>query len=179
MLDQQKPSPTKQERRWASLVVTAIIFSAGLTSAARGQSSDATRSAAQSGPVTALRQALEPKNDAPTENVTITGTRSPQVIESFVRKRAVGTRLTGKIARWREGICPTTFGLPPAVAKFITARVKELAISVGAPVNGKDGCRANIEIIFTLSPQLLLDDIRKHHDGLLGYADNNDERDRL
>jgi hypothetical protein len=57
--------------------------------------------------------------------------------------------------------------------------VKELAISVGAPINGKDDCHANIEIIFTLSPQLLLDYIREHHDGLLGYADNNDERDRL
>jgi hypothetical protein len=121
----------------------------------------------------------EPKNDAPVESVTITGTRSHQVIEAFVQERAVAARLSGKIARWRSGICPTTIGMPPAVAKIITARVKELATSVGAPVNGKDDCRANIEIIFTLSPQLLLDNIREHHDVLLGYADNSDERVRL
>jgi hypothetical protein len=69
--------------------------------------------------------------------------------------------------------------MSPAVAKIITARVKELATSVGAPVNTKDDCRANIEIIFTLSPQLLLDNVREHHDVLLGYADNDDQRDRL
>jgi len=119
------------------------------------------------------------RSDAPTENVTVTGTRSREVIEGFVHERAVAARLTGKIARWTDRICPTTLGLPSAVARFITARVKELAISVGAPVNGKDDCRANIEIVFTGSPQFLLDNIREHHDGLLGYADTDHERDRL
>ena len=170
---------TKRVRCWVNLAVCAFIFGAGLTSGARGQSNDPIHAATQSGSVTAPRQAPASKNGAPTEDVTITGTRSQQVIESFVRKRAVATRLTGKIARWREGICPITIGLPSPVAKFITTRVKALGTEVGAPVNGKDDCRGNIEIIFTASPQLLLDDIRKHHDVLLGYADNNDERDRL
>jgi len=119
------------------------------------------------------------RSDAPTENVTVTGTRSHQVIEGFVHQRAVAARLTGKIARWRSAICPTTIGMPPAVANFITAQVKVLAASVGAPVNGNDNCRANIEIVFTTSPQSLMNNIREQHDVLLGYADNDDERDRL
>ena len=179
MLDEQEAPSTKLAPRRANLLVVAIILSAGLTHDARGQPSDATRSAAQGGSLTARHQLPESKDDAPVENITVTGTRSHQVIETFVHGRVVAARLTGKIARWTDRICPITIGLPPAIAKIITARVKELGTSIGAPVNGKDDCRANIEIVFTLSPQLLIDQLREHHDVLLGYADNSDERARL
>ncbi|HMH65375.1 MAG TPA: hypothetical protein VK515_07300, partial [Rhizomicrobium sp.] len=45
---------------------------------------------------------------------------------------------------------------------------------VGAPV-GSPSCKTNIDIVFTLHPQVLLDDVRKQHHIFLGYHDAADE----
>ena len=42
------------------------------------------------------------------------------------------TRLTGKIARWQTGICPRVIGLPPGFSRFVTARLKAVAMEAGA-----------------------------------------------
>jgi hypothetical protein len=116
---------------------------------------------------------------APTENVTVTGTRSQEVLENFVESFAAPTRMTGKIARWEDGICPVTVGLRLAATRFVTQRVRDIAAKVGAPVNGQESCKPNIEIVFTTSPQPLLDNIRKNDEAFLGYADNSAQRDKL
>jgi hypothetical protein len=112
------------------------------------------------------------------EDVTVTGTKSHQVIESFVKSLAVPTRLTGKIARWEQGICPSAHGLPPAFGKFLLQHIKEVAASVGAPVDSRRSCKSNIQIVFTKNPQALLDDVHKQAPDLLGYYDNDDQRTR-
>jgi hypothetical protein len=114
-----------------------------------------------------------------TESVTVTGARSRQVLDQFVQSFAAPTRMTGKLARWEDGVCPITVGLKPAFTKFISARVKDVAAQVGAPVNGHGDCKPNIEIVFTTAPQGLLDNIRKKQDAFLGYADNDAQRDAL
>ena len=92
-----------------------------------------------------------------TEHVTVTGTRSRPVIDSFVQAFAKPARMTGKFARWEDRICPVTVGLRPAAHQFVTHRVKEVAAQVGVPVNEHEACRANIAIVFTAKPQALLD----------------------
>jgi hypothetical protein len=67
----------------------------------------------------------------------------------------------------------------PEIANILTKRVKEVAAQVGAPVNAKEPCPPNIEIIFTGTPQALLDDIRIMHPVLLGYHDNSAQAERL
>src|SRR3954470_3182513 len=84
---------------------------------------------------------------------------SPQAVQTFVESFAAPTRVTGKIARWENGICPLTVGQQPAVTKFVTERVRQVAAIVGAPVNEAPSCTPNIEIVFTKIPQELLDDI--------------------
>jgi hypothetical protein len=116
---------------------------------------------------------------APTEHVTVTGTRSRPVIDSFVQAFVKPARMTGKFARWEDRICPVTVGLRPPATSFVTHRVKEVAAQAGAPVNDHENCRANIAIVFTTRPQALLDDIRKRRPEILGYYDNNGERDAL
>jgi hypothetical protein len=111
-----------------------------------------------------------------TENVTVTGTRSRQVIEKFVETFAAPTRMTGKLARWEDGVCPVAVGLKPAFLKFITRRVRAVAANAGAPVNVDAACKPNIEIVFTTTPQGLLDNVRKHDWAFLGYADNDAQR---
>ena len=40
---------------------------------------------------------------------------------------------------------------------------------MGAPVSTDAKCTFNIEIIFTKTPQALLDDVKKNQPGLLGF----------
>jgi hypothetical protein len=114
-----------------------------------------------------------------TENVTVTGTKSREVIDSFVKSFATPTRMTGKMARWETPICPYAIGVQPAANDFVIKRLKEIAAQAGAPVSSDAKCQFNIEIIFTKTPQALLDSMKKDQPGLLGYYDSSEERDRL
>jgi hypothetical protein len=126
-----------------------------------------------------LAGAAQAQPAPPTESVTVTGARSRQVLDQFVQSFAAPTRMTGKLARWEDGVCPVTVGLKPTFTKFISARVKDIAVQVGAPVNAQPGCKPNIEIVFTTAPQALLDTVRKQNVAFLGYADNEKQRDAL
>jgi hypothetical protein len=114
-----------------------------------------------------------------TESVTVTGTRSRQVLEHFVETFAAPTRMTDKIARWEDGICPTALGLKPVFLKFVLQRVRDIAKQVGAPVNADMSCKPNIEIVLTTRPQALADWIRQKHEIYIGYSDNIGHRIKL
>jgi hypothetical protein len=100
-------------------------------------------------------------------------------VSKFVETMTVHTPVVDKLARWREGVCPITVGLGPEFVKFVTKRVKDVAAQVSAPVNGKDSCPPNIEIVFTTNPQALLDNIRATKPFLLGYHTDLAQADRL
>src|ERR1700759_5092485 len=106
----------------------------------------------------------------PVEQVTVTGTRNRQVMDQYIQNFAVPTRMAGKLARWHEGVCPQVVGMKPELSAQFTARIRTLAAEVGAPV-GADGCRANIQIVFTTTPQALMDNVRVNQPDYLGYAD--------
>jgi hypothetical protein len=115
------------------------------------------------------------------ESVTVVAPRNapPEVINRFIDSYAAPTYVLGKLSRWEEGICPVAVGLKPAAIDFIVRRLKENATKVGAPVSDRATCRANIEIVFTTTPQGLLDNVRKDHVALLGYASSMSQADRL
>lgn len=125
-------------------------------------------------PSLALAQAVRPP-----ESVTVTGTKSREVMRGFVQSFAAPTRLTGKMARWETGICPIVAGIKPQFATFIARRLKEVAAKAGAPINSRPSCSPNIQIVFTTTPQALLDRVRDKQPYLLGYYDNTPQRDRL
>jgi len=111
---------------------------------------------------------------APTENVTVTGIKDVQkAVNDFVGALTVPTKMTGKLARWKAKVCPIVAGLRPSAVKLVTQRVKEVAALVGAPVDDSDKCRPNIEIVFTTTPQALLDTIFIKYPYLLGDHDNS------
>ena len=114
-----------------------------------------------------------------TESVTVTGTKSRAVLQDFARSFAARSQIIGKIARWETGICPVTTGLPPEDAAFVTQRLKDVAARVGAPISADKACKHNIEIVFTRTPQALLDNIKKTQENFLGYHDSPEQRDRL
>jgi len=122
-----------------------------------------------------------PPPDGSPESITVTATPLPHrsAVDEFIYSYPTAVRTTDKIARWRTGICPRVYGLPPRYADFITRRLTAIARNAGAPVNADAKCRPNIEIVFTTQPQALADDLRKNHYPYLGYFDNFGQADEL
>ena len=113
------------------------------------------------------------------ESITVTAAKSRATVEQFAKAFFTPTKLAGKIARWENGICPVTVGQRPALTSLVTDRVKEIAESVGAPVDANPSCTPNIQIVFTTTPQALLDDVRAHDPDYLGYGEGSAARMRL
>lgn len=114
-----------------------------------------------------------------TESVTVTGTKSRAVLQDYAHSFAARSQMIGKITRWETGICPITTGLPLEDAAFVTRRLKDVAARIGAPVSANAGCKHNIEIVFTRTPQALLDNVKKDQEEFLGYHDSPEQRDKL
>jgi len=115
---------------------------------------------------------------AQVESVTVTAAREA-AIAKFIETRAAVTRMTGKLARWTVPVCPVVHGIPANFAAFITGHIRDVAAQVDAPVDGDKDCRGNIQIVFTTSPQALLDSIRTKHSNLLGYHDNSVQAEKM
>ena len=75
-------------------------------------------------------------------------------------------------------MCPITVGLRPTATKFISDRLRQVAADVGAPT-GRPDCTPNIEIVFTTTPQALMDTVRKERPQLLGFAYTGGQMDAL
>jgi hypothetical protein len=110
---------------------------------------------------------LHASAETPTENVTVTGSR--RVLHEFTKTFAAPTQVTGKMARWERHICPLVVGQNAHYSAFITQRIKYIALAAGAPVDTEASCTPNIEIVFTTTPQDLLDAVSKDDQHYLGY----------
>ncbi len=117
--------------------------------------------------------------ETPSETVTVTAARSREVFHKFAKAFINPTKLTEKIARWERRICPLAVGENSHFNAFITQRVKYIALAAGAPVNTEASCTPNIEIVFTTTPQALMDNVRQHQAEFLGYVDGNAQREKL
>lgn len=76
----------------------------------------------------------------------------------------VNTGTTRNLARWRGGmqsVCPQTSGLDAAYDDFVTARLRAVALYVGAPVQADPHCKVNVQILFTDRPQEKMDAVIK------------------
>lgn len=129
----------------------------------------ATPSHAQDPPAaTPQRPTPLPKVEAPTEEITVTSSRLPRMVRTFVDVATMPSPI-GQVSRWKVRICPRTTGMRPAFTDFVTTRIREIATHIGAPVNPNFDCSANLQIIFTERPQEMLDVIRVKLPELLGY----------
>jgi hypothetical protein len=116
----------------------------------------------------------------PVESVTVVGVKpSDATIKDFVETRATATPLLNKMARWTARVCPLTVGLGDKYAKYVSRRIRDIAAAVGAPVNNDPHCRPNIQVVFTTTPQGLMDNVRKGQALLLGYHHTNAQADEL
>ena len=129
--------------------------------------------------LTAWSFAATAQAPAPPEDVTVTATKLRDMLDTFVKSSVAPTKLTGKIARWEKGICPLVVGQSPVVATMVTQQVKAVATAVGAPVDASPSCTPNIEIVFSTTPQALVDNIKKDDPDYLGYATTSAQREAL
>jgi hypothetical protein len=98
-------------------------------------------------------------------------------INAFVGAHTVPTRI-GRIARWDDPICVSVEGLPASFSKFIAQRVATVATAAGAKMDA-DGCKANVNVIFTTKPQALLDSIRAANPVMIGYFDSTSQAEKM
>jgi hypothetical protein len=105
--------------------------------------------------------------------VTAPGLVPDAILHDFIKSYTASSPASGKVARWRTGVCPIAAGLPPAASKLITDRVRQVAAQVGAPAGAAETCKPNIDIVFTFNPQVLLDGVRAKTPILLGYHDHS------
>jgi hypothetical protein len=96
----------------------------------------------------------------------------PTLVNRFVEAHSATSRID-QLSRWAGPVCPQTGGLSTPFDASVTARIKSVAASVGAPVdkhpNRNFPCKTNLLIVFTTTPQTLMDDVRKHHPQMLGF----------
>lgn len=79
-----------------------------------------------------------------------------QSVANFVASNTQQTAFPGKIALWRQGICPETQGFVGPLADTVTRHVREVATKIGVPVDTNAACAPNVMIYFTRDPQTLL-----------------------
>jgi hypothetical protein len=120
----------------------------------------------------AQHAAPPPASKAPPESVTVVGQRPTReqrdkIVWDFVYAHAKLAPRIDQLSRWTVPICPEVLNLPGGFADFITARIKAVAKSAGAPV--ADPCKKNVEIVFTSDPQAFIDDVAKKKPMTLGY----------
>jgi secretin/TonB-like protein len=103
-------------------------------------------------------------NPTPPTEQELAGDSLYQFITHHATVHYVSTPTTRNLARWRGGkqsICPLTVGLDPGYNAFVTARLRALAVYVGAPVQSDPQCENNVQIVFTTNPKARMDDVVK------------------
>lgn len=110
------------------------------------------------------------------QQVTVIAPRPPtpaqlagESVPNFILHHATApVALGGQLTRWRVGICPKTRGLSSGFNAFVTARIRAVASSVGAPVKSEANCKVNLQILFTTEPQTAIDEIANASPMLIG-----------
>src|SRR5579859_1260144 len=88
------------------------------------------------------------------ENVIVTAPalRTEKALDNFIIAHSKPTQWLGKIARWKNGICPLAVGLSPKMNLYISQRIVRVAMMTGAPLDKGETCRPNILVIATDQP---------------------------
>ena len=121
--------------------------------------------------VSVLLMAAHASAETASENVTVTATKSREVLGKFTKTFAIPAKITGKIARWQRRLCPVVVGQNSQLRRIHHATGKVLSRWRQAhSVNTEASCKPNIEIVFTTMPQALLDTVRKNDPVLSGLC---------
>src|ERR1700753_2461687 len=100
----------------------------------------------------AIAPSAEPKPPAMPE-VAVIAPRPPtaeelagESVSNFIAAHGRASTVIKQLPRWDTGICPAAFGLDPAFNSFAVARIRAVAVAVGAPTLDPQDCKANVQI---------------------------------
>jgi hypothetical protein len=110
--------------------------------------------------------------------VIVQGAAPPKTVQKqardFVEKNAAANNPEiEQIGRWKDPVCVQVMGLPADQNTLIKTRIEGVAKSLGLPPV-REGCQADVEIVFTDQPQAMMDAVAKHREDLLGYYHRHD-----
>jgi hypothetical protein len=117
--------------------------------------------------VSSAVSAAQTESTAP-EGITVTASRLPRIVRTFVEAATMPSPI-GQVSRWKVSVCPKTSGMRPPFNDFVTKRIREIGLEIGAPIDRDEACKANLQIMFSERPQETLDIIRTKLPALLGY----------
>lgn len=129
------------------------------------------------GATAADAQASHSDSAQPIPEVTVTAhkliderTLDRIIIPRFVKSHGMPNPRSNQVGRWTRPylICPSTIGLNPPAADYVSRRVIAVARSVGAPAAVYGHCRTSVEIIFSPIPREQLSYFGKAYRTLLG-----------
>lgn len=115
-----------------------------------------------------------PTGSAAAPGVTIVAPKTPpdvtgrQLAHEFIQTHSAVSARTGQLTRWKTPICPTVLGLPGPYAAFISNRIATVAKDIGASMNTKANCPANVLIIFSPAPQITINQLAVKRPDFLG-----------
>jgi hypothetical protein len=93
------------------------------------------------------------------------------IVPRFVQSHGAPSIVIDQVSKWRDRICPQATGLQSTPAQFVSYRILSVARGVGAPTrDSSEKCTINVEIVFTPTPQELLEHIAKSYPILLGSS---------
>jgi hypothetical protein len=104
--------------------------------------------------------------------ITVEARRARETLE-----KQVSTFVTGvmthysdeSLARWDTAVCPLVAGFPREVGEFMLARLSQIVKAADAPL-AAENCRANLYVIVTREPDLLLKSWRRRDARIFGNA---------
>ena len=144
---------------WTCLLVRAMVSYGGTDVSKVRNSQSGSEQTLQEVTVTAHRQI----DDRTLDRV---------IIPRFVASHGAPNPRSNQVGRWTPylPVCPSTIGLKPAFADYVSRRVLAVAAMVGAPAARFRRCKFTVEIIFTPSPQEQVSYLAKTYRALLGYS---------
>jgi hypothetical protein len=108
--------------------------------------------------------------------ITVEAQREHEALEKRVDNFVAGVMVhysDQSLARWNQGVCPLVAGLPKDQGEFMLARLSQIASTAGVQLGPPD-CRANLYVVVTRDPELLLKKWRRRD--MRMYNDRNGER---
>jgi hypothetical protein len=111
--------------------------------------------------------------DKPLSQVTVEAQRASleKRVFTYVSSVSRTTPRDEALRRWHVPICPLVAGVTNEMGEFILARLSQIAREAGAPLD-KENCRANLAVIVTTTPEVLLKAWGDHRSAFGGPRDS-------
>ena len=101
------------------------------------------------------------------EIVVIGQARTEDAVRAFVHQLSVAPRNVNQLGRWTNTVCTGVAGLQTRFAQFLNDRIAQRAEAVGIDI-GDPGCRANVLIVVSASPDAIAHELVDGHENRMG-----------